>query len=297
MKKVLIIIVLLCVGCVHSQKQGNFTPANLVKNEAITVEMPKALSPVSQLIKVEKFEASQARMNPMSGINEAYSNAIQEPVQFINAVTVYPYTQGKVFKIYCSPLHITTLIFQENEQIITYAAGDTVRWLVDKMPSGTGKESRENLIIKPTEKGLNTNLIISTNKRIYFTELKSYQNTYQTGVSWHYAEDELKAKINQAQKQIIENPIANINLAALNFGYRIQGRTEWTPERVFDDGAKTYIKFPVSIQELPPLFIMQSDQAQMVNYRYRQGYYIVDRLFKKALLQIGKLKVYIEKRG
>ena len=61
--------------------------------------------------------------------------------------------------------------------------------------------------------------------------------------------------------------------------------------RVFDDGTKTYIQFPVNMAatEAPPLFLVGSGgKAELVNYRYLNGYYIVDRLIDVAELRIGE---------
>jgi type IV secretion system protein VirB9 len=39
---------------------------------------------------------------------------------------------------------------------------------------------------------------------------------------------------------------------------------------------------------MPPLFIIgQSGDTELVNYRARQNYYIVDRLFRAAELRLG----------
>ena len=56
----------------------------------------------------------------------------------------------------------------------------------------------------------------------------------------------------------------------------------WKPLRAFDDGEKVYIQFPPGIAqgELPPLFVIGAQgDGQLVNYRFRSPYYIVDRLF------------------
>jgi type IV secretion system protein VirB9 len=63
------------------------------------------------------------------------------------------------------------------------------------------------------------------------------------------------------------------------------------PKEVFDDGQKTYINFPESIgtTEAPPLFIRNGDsEADLVNYRVKGHFYIVDRLFDHAELRVGK---------
>ncbi len=64
----------------------------------------------------------------------------------------------------------------------------------------------------------------------------------------------------------------------------------WKPQRAFDDGEKVYIQFPPGIAqgELPPLFVIGAQgDGQLVNYRFRPPYYIVDRLFGAAELRLG----------
>ena len=68
-------------------------------------------------------------------------------------------------------------------------------------------------------------------------------------------------------------------------------KPSWQPIRVFDDGLKTYIQFPTNMAatEAPPLFLIGADkQVQLVNYRYLNGYYIVDRLIDVAELRLGE---------
>jgi type IV secretion system protein VirB9 len=60
--------------------------------------------------------------------------------------------------------------------------------------------------------------------------------------------------------------------------------------RAFDDGTKVYIEFPSGIGqgEMPPLFVIgPSGNSELVNYRARQNYYVVDRLFAAAELRLG----------
>ncbi len=59
----------------------------------------------------------------------------------------------------------------------------------------------------------------------------------------------------------------------------------------FDDSTKVYIEFPRRLDqgEAPPLFVVGADGgAQLVNYRVRGNYYIVDRLFAAAELRLGE---------
>lgn len=56
------------------------------------------------------------------------------------------------------------------------------------------------------------------------------------------------------------------------------------------DGIKVYIESPSGIRqgEMPPLFIIgPGGDTELVNYRARQNYHIVDRLFGAAELRLG----------
>src|SRR3546814_1893165 len=80
-------------------------------------------------------------------------------------------------------------------------------------------------------------------------------------------------------------------LDRLRFRYAITGdEPSWRPLRAFDDGRKVYIQFPANIGqgEMPPLFVIGAEgDAQLVNYRVRSPYLIVDRLFGAAELRLG----------
>jgi type IV secretion system protein TrbG len=81
----------------------------------------------------------------------------------------------------------------------------------------------------------------------------------------------------------------------LDFGYKLKlsagPRPEWFPVTVFNDGNKTYIELPKTIQEAPTLFI--GSTGKIVNYRLMGNYYVVDSLFPQAQLRAGQSVVQI----
>jgi len=59
------------------------------------------------------------------------------------------------------------------------------------------------------------------------------------------------------------------------------------------DGSKTYVEFPASLAtgEAPPLFVIGTDgKAELVNYRLRERFYVVDRIVNAAELRLGTKK-------
>ncbi|KSR45975.1 P-type conjugative transfer protein TrbG [Pseudomonas aeruginosa] len=211
---------------------------------------------------------------------------------FINAVQVWPFTDGALYQVYASPGRVTTINLQPGEELVTVAAGDTVRWIVGDTSSGSGTDLRVNVLVKPTRPELKTNLVITTNRRTYLLELTSTEETWMASVSWDYPKDRMLALQRQAQAAQDTAPVdSGLSLENIRFRYAITGsNAPWKPERAFDDGKKVYIQFPRGIAqgELPPLFVIGPEgDGQLVNYRFRPPYYIVDRMFGAAELRLG----------
>jgi type IV secretion system protein TrbG len=211
---------------------------------------------------------------------------------YLNAIQVWPYSDGALYQVYTSPGRITDIALQEGEELIAVSAGDTVRWIVGDTTSATGAAQRVHILVKPVRANLNTNLVITTNRRLYLLELTATEKTWMASVSWNYPLDRLALLKHQAQKAEAAAPVAKgVVLENLAFRYDISGDTPpWRPLRAFDDGERVYIQFPAGIAqgELPPVFVVgTAGKAELVNYRYRAPYYIVDRLFGAAELRLG----------
>ena len=261
------------------------------------VELPKPLPLPGQLKPLDGGKPAPEAADPAIRVNQANAAARVQPVRngFINAVQVYPYSAGALYQAYTAPGEITDIALQEGEQLAgtgPVAAGDTVRWIIGDTESGAGPSKKVHILVKPTRPELVTNLVINTDRRTYFLELRSTEKTYMASVSWQYPEDQLIALRQQNQTAEAAAPIATgVDLAAINFRYAIQGDTPaWRPLRAFDDGQKVYIEFPTGIRqgEMPPLFVIgPSGGSELVNYRVKGNYYIVYRLFAAAELRLG----------
>ena len=261
------------------------------------VEIPQLLPLPGQLKPIPFTRAVPEPTDPTLRVNRANAAARVQPVRdgFINAVQVYPYSAGALYQVYTAPGEITDIELQESEQLVgsgPVAAGDTVRWIIGDTESGAGATKKIHILVKPIRPDLSTNLIINTDRRTYLLELRSTAATYMASVSWQYPEDQLIALRGQNEAADAVAPIATgVDIAALNFRYAIEGDSPaWRPVRAFDDGAKVYIEFPSGIAqgEMPPLFVVgPAGGSELVNYRVRQNYYIVDRLFAAAELRLG----------
>ncbi|WP_419457010.1 P-type conjugative transfer protein TrbG [Agrobacterium tumefaciens] len=261
------------------------------------VELPKTLPLPGQLKPVDGGKKTTEAADPKARISAANEAARMQPVRdgFINAVQVYPFAIGALYQVYAAPGQVTDIALQLGEQLVgsgPVAAGDTVRWIIGDTESGSGATKQVHILVKPTRPDLQTNLVINTNLRTYHLELRSTEKTYMASVSWQYPADQLIALRRQNAKAAETQPVAlGVDISKINFRYRIEGdAAPWRPLRAFDDGSKVYIEFPSGIGqgEMPPLFVIGgSGNSELVNYRARQNYYVVDRLFAAAELRLG----------
>jgi P-type conjugative transfer protein TrbG len=261
------------------------------------VETPRPLPLPGQLKPVDGGKEKPEPGDPKARVTQANEAARIQPVRdgFINAVQVYPYSAGALYQVYAAPGQVTDIALQPGEQLVgsgPVAAGDTVRWIIGDTESGTGDRRQVHILVKPTRPDLQTNVVINTDRRTYHVELRSTASTYMASVSWQYAQDQLIALRWHNERAAATQPVATgVDISKLNFRYRIEGdAAPWKPRRAFDDGSKVYIEFPSGIGqgEMPPLFVIgPSGNSELVNYRARQNYYVVNRLFAAAELRLG----------
>ncbi|KRB83118.1 conjugal transfer protein TrbG [Sphingomonas sp. Root710] len=227
-------------------------------------------------------------------VRAANRAATLEPVAagYINAVQVYPFSDGAVFRVLTAPGQVTDIALQPGEALGAVAAGDTVRWAIGDTTSGSGDAKRTHVLVKPFAPGLVTNIIITTDRRTYHLALSSAERSAMVALSWTYPQDQIIALKAAEDRARAVQPIAiGLSVDQLHFDYVISGdQPAWRPLRAFDDGRQTFIEFPASLGtgEAPPLFLVDGKgAAQLVNYRVQGRYYVVDRLFETAELRLG----------
>ena len=274
------------------------------------VTIPEPLPLPGQLKAVEDSAAPPEPADPRRRVGNANTAARVQPVRdgFLNAIQQYPWAEGALYQVYTSPGQVTDIALQGGEQLVgpgPVAAGDTVRWIIGDTVSGSGPTARVHILVKPTRPDIATNLVINTDRRTYHLELRATPETYMASVSWTYPRDQLIALRSANAAAATATPVAaGVDIAALNFRYRIEGnRVPWKPVRAFDDGRQVFIEFPAGIAqgEMPPLFVTgAAGDAELVNYRVRGRYMVVDRLFAAAELRLSdkrsERRVRIERR-
>ncbi len=209
------------------------------------------------------------------------------------------YTFGEAMPVVvCSPLRICVVELEAGEQFAgSPHLGDSVRWDLSVETSGNGDTATPLVVLKPKEIGLDTTLLVTTNRRSYYIRLVSQNELYTPIISFSYPDEERAAvaqqiALQQRQHTLIENTRITETatpIDAMFFDYQIKGDPTLRPVRVMDDGVHTYIQMtPEALhRELPTLAIEGPNGRELVNFRVKGNYYIVDRLFDKAVLLLG----------
>ncbi|CUX06219.1 Conjugal transfer protein TrbG [Agrobacterium fabacearum TT111] len=219
---------------------------------------------------------------------------------------------GKVIFLYgevqpsvvCSPLQVCDIELQGGEIVRDVLVGDTVRWKVEPATSGAAGGQAIHLIVKPSEPGLVTSMVVTTSRRTYHIQLKSHTTQYMARVGFEYPED-VSAKLADVNARLEASmiPGAGVPAEQLSFAYSVSGSAGWRPTRVYSDGQKTYIQFPRSIsgQDAPVLFVVSGGQNRIVNYRMKNNMMVVDYNIDRAVLVSGvgwkQQKVTISRGG
>lgn len=203
--------------------------------------------------------------------------------------------------IVSAPLHVTDIALQKGEIINSLQIGDAVRWTLEPMVSGNKGDEQVHIIVKPKDVGLETNLVVATNKRVYNLRLKSTRTDYLPTVTFSYPEVQMEKfrQAQQARAEFIKKdtiPETGERISQLDFEYEVDGSASWKPARVYNDGVKTYVDLPptVSAKDLPTLLMLREeggifseDNVEIINYRYQEGRFIVDGVPDKLVLISG----------
>ena len=249
--------------------------------------------------------------NPKLTPQEKAAIAIAEKWQAASATGIKPVpgTDGSIRYLFgaqepsivCAVLQVCDVELQAGDQVNSSHLGDTARWTVEPAITGSGLAEIQHLIIKPMDVGLETSLIVTTNRRTYHFRLRSHRTQFMPRVAFTYTEDALvkwdalkTREVKEKQERTI--PQTGEYLGDLNFAYSVDGTVAWKPVRVYNDGQKTIIQMPAAMAqtEAPTLLVVRKDgglftddETVLVNYRIQGDRYIVDTIFDKAILIAG----------
>jgi type IV secretion system protein TrbG len=202
-------------------------------------------------------------------VSEKWRGESISPIAGADGRVIYNFGAG-LPTVVCAPLRVCMIELQAGEKLEGEPQiGDSVRWNVSPAIYGNGDQTTPIIVLKPQMAGLDTNLLITTDRRAYYLRLISKPQDYVARVAFQYPLEqsgqkwqEQAARQRQQEREVkvgFDATPAMIAVEKINFAYRINGGNEHLrPVRVFDDGAKTYIQMPQEIQnrEAPVLLIV-----------------------------------------
>ena len=277
------------------------SPAPVVVPQVLEPAEPTP-PPSTKGIRIKKQSKKQAKvktkMNDREIVEHRVKQSVQRPVNAmsVESKTIYSYVPDAIYMIHAALNHVVDIQLQPGENLPgRIVAGDTHRWEVGTVTDGTGGNTTTHVLIKPKQAGIETNFLIVTDRHSYRLYAQSNDDFFIPTVGWAYPEEEMakSAQIRKEQQRLDGMVAAPAIIAAnLNFKYKIKpgGNYPWTPLRAFDDGSKTYIQMSPEMKsnEAPVLFIKDDKKLNLVNYRIKGDYFIVDRIFSEAELRSGK---------
>jgi len=242
-------------------------------------------------------------------VSRQWETGVATPTPGADGRVVYIFGQGMPVMV-CAPLRVCAIELQSGEHLESQPQiGDSRRWEITPVLSGSGLDETPLLIVKPIEAGLETDLIVSTDRRTYVFRLISDPTRFVSRLAFQYpGEDAAKWAAFQARQDAARHDaeavaeqarekdkragvvaMAENALDNLYFDYKLNGDPAYRPEQVFDDGQHTYLIYPNDgrFRELPTLLIQVNGKSELANFRVDGSRYIVDRLFDKGILVVG----------
>lgn len=227
-------------------------------------------------------------------------NPLAMPTGGSGGRVLFPFNES-VPAILCAPLKVCDIELQPGEIVQgSPHIGDGVRWKVAPAISGSDEHRVVHLIIKPTEAGLDTNLVVPTDRHTYHLRLISSAHLFVSNVAFSYPEDQQQAWTELSRTLGHSGPgglgaadMPTVAVNRLNFNYRIKivrGKPTFRPMRAMDDGYHTYIAMNEDlVQGEAPMLIglTPNGHEQMINYRLKGNLYVLDGIVSKLALVSG----------
>jgi len=225
-----------------------------------------------------------------------------KPILSDDGLVLYPFGQYRP-TLTCTLLRACAIQLEPGELLTdTPKVGDSARWVMTKAKSGRGEKEVTYVIVKPTDVGIETNIFIYTDRRMYEVLLTSATNEkdYVGKVGFYYPQDmatqwaeteKLEARAKKEQERVSSAQIPAACMDKLDFAYKLEGSAPFKPVRVYNSCGKVYIHLPESVtQGVAPVLVGvdREGNAEYMNFRVKTPTILeVDKLFEKAVLVSG----------
>ena len=208
-------------------------------------------------------------------------------------VTVVPFGTGSA-ELECETLRVCAVELESGERVVKTYLGDAERWKVDVQLAQEGG-IKPLVVLKPTECGLETNLIVSTDRRIYDVALKS-RSCAGPGEGLQLGARRLRFEYGGFSQGWKDRGLSGAGQGepseakpqSLNFKYSwAGGRRGIKPKIVYDDGQRVYVRLERVPEKAPAIFRQGAEGLEIVPFRLEGDVYIVEALPQELVLVSG----------
>ena len=245
------------------------------KKEEYFYSVEPEIIPVTRYVVVDEKTIKPEKPEGREAVRKSMEESLVSLKDYVGGTSYFEYDENTQFPIFTKSLSMTTIILNDDEQMAEGSApflSDSVRWVVTGDVWETEKGSRQIIMIKPKATGLETNMLVVTNRRLYHFVLYSTNKDYQPMVRFRYPLE--KEFITHHTKRVKPSSTVeyfeSIDMSKVSFNYKIyipflSKKVDWVPEMVYDDGSHTYIILPeVNLQkELPAVW---ENGVELTNY-------------------------------
>ena len=267
-----------------------------VEKTVIYVEKP-VYYPIEEKTEIPTLTGKEAA-------KESTESSMRIPKKWTHGTMYYDFDPDFTYEIYCQPYRVTDVQLEPGEQVIEMPfLSESKVWEIGAGVSRVGGVDTQHFFLKPAYSGLETSFIIITDKRVYHLMLKSYRDTYMTQVKWEYPNTMPftlnSSKLNNNVNKLTKETVA-VDPAFLSFDYKMSyslfKKPYWLPERVYDDGKKTYITMNDTVLHMTsPVLFNQNNER--INYLVNKNLIVINELIEKVTLRVGNEKVIIKKKN
>ncbi len=240
---------------------------------------------------------------------------LAEPLGKPPGARTVAYNERDVISVRTKLRYTTMIVLPKEEQILDFTCGDKEFWVVNG--------NQNFAYVKPAKAGAQTNLnLVTATGNIYsfvlsdiseiakaepdlkiFVELKDEaMATAAQSAPRFVSANEVEAyraqlekakaelqKAKESEQSAIERGI-NRFVSNVRFPYRFEaGKKPFFVRAMYHDGRFTYIQ--ARPEETPTLYEIRDGQSNLINFDYRDGVYVANKILDHGYLAIGKQKL------
>jgi P-type conjugative transfer protein TrbG len=261
-------------------------PSNGGPGVSVPPGMPpklRLLSPSAPLNTKEKASAAIAGQ---------WRNRTDHPARGEDGVVRWTYG-ASLPSVVCAPLQVCDIALQPGEIVRGVPQIGDTRWTVT--PAFTGNTT--HLIVRPSDAGLVTSMLVYTDVRTYSIKLIATQSQWTPLTAFNYPADATRNAWSKYAAATADHVLSSSAVGGdVTFGYHWSGNPPWRPTQIYSQGGKTVVLFPSRMQygTAPALVGMADDggwfrdeSEQMLRYRVDGDRYVIDGLPDHFKLVIG----------